>query len=87
MTIKISNEFFFVITIQYNMTGPAKIGHVGTLNLPAFSNFYDSYLFMPLCYGHIFLTLIKQFIDFITTVTECRYSISTLRYVLLCDGV
>ena len=63
------------------MTGPAKIGHVGSQNLTTFQTFgFHNFLFQ---YG--VATKISWFFDnlfgFTTLLTEFKYYISVLRYV------
>ena len=69
------------------MTGPAKIGHVGSQNLSTFQSFGShNFLFQ---YGTA--TKFSRFVDnlfgFTTLLTESKYYISVLRYVLSNDMV
>ena len=69
------------------VTGPAKIGHVGSQNLTTFQTFGShNFLFK---YG--IATKISELVDnlfgFRTLLTESKYYISALRYVLSNDMV
>ena len=69
------------------VTGPAKIGHVGSQNLTTFQSFGShNFLFQ---YGTATKTseLVNNLFGFTTLLTESKCYISVLRYVLSNDMV
>ena len=62
------------------VTGPAKIGHVGTQNLTTFQTFMCQNVFITYAMTMQVLSLTKHLIGVIMQVTESRYSIPVLRY-------
>ena len=69
------------------MTGPAKIGHVGSKNLTTFQTFGShNFLFQ---YGKAtkFSELVDNLFGFTNFLTESKYYISVLGYVLSNDMV
>ena len=73
-----------LLVLDYNVTRPAKIGHVDIENL---LNFVTSNILC--CYPMImqFSTHVKHLIGYLIQVAECQYSSPEQRYDLLCDEV
>ena len=64
------------------MTGPAKIGHVGTRFLPTFSNFTTHNVLHHYAMELQLSAVSKHLIGIIMQVTEWKYTFPVLRYDL-----
>ena len=67
------------------MTGPVKIGHVGSQNLTTFQTFvthcYTHNFLLQYCMTTQFSVIVHNLTGFSTHLTEPTYYISVLRYV------
>ena len=63
------------------MTGPAKIGHVGSQNLTTFQTFVTHNFLLQNGMATQFLEIVHTLIGFPTHLTQPKYYISALRYV------
>ena len=67
-------------TTRILVTGPAKIGHVGSQNLTTFQTFTHNFLLQHGMATH-FSEIVHNLTGFPTHLTEPKYYISVLRYV------
>ena len=63
------------------VTGPAKIGHVGSQNLTTFQTFVTHNLLLQYGVFTQFSEIVHNLTGFPTHLTEPKYHISVLRYV------
>jgi len=63
------------------VTGPAKIGHVGSQNLISFQTFVTHNFLLQYDMATQFSEVVHNLTGFLTHLTECKYYISVLRYV------
>ena len=70
-----------------NVTGPAKIGHVGSQNLIIFQTFGSHNILFRYGTATKISELVDNLFGFRTLLTETKYYISALRYVLSNDVV
>jgi len=64
------------------VTGPVKIGHVGSQNLTTFQTFFTHNFLLQYGMATQFTEIVHNLTDFPTHLTEPKYYISALRYVL-----
>ena len=69
------------------MTGPAKIGHVGSQNLTTFQTFGSHNFIFKYGTAIKFSELVDNLFDFTKLLTESKYYISVLRYASSNDMV
>ena len=63
------------------VTGPVKIGHVGSQNLTTFQNFVTYNFLLKYGMATQFLEIVHNLTGFLTHLTQPKYYISVLRYV------
>ena len=67
--------------LEKNVTGPAKIGHVGSQNFTTFQTFVIHNFFFQYGMATQFSEIVHNLTGFQTHLTEPKYYISVLRYV------
>ena len=68
-------------SLPLNVTGPAKIGHVGSQNLTTFQTFVTHNSLLHYGMATQFLEIVNNLTGFSTHLTEPKYYISVLRYI------
>ena len=80
MTSTVLLGTFPAINKQF-VTGPAKIGHVGSQNLTTFQTFVTHNFLLQYGMATQFLENVHNLTGFPTNLTEPKYYISVLRYI------
>ena len=76
-----NNQIINLVRLPKNVTGPAKIGHVGSQNLTTFQNFVTHNFLLQYDMATQFSEIVHNLTGFPTHLTEIKYYISVLRYV------